>query len=176
MQRDGVSRWGGVYMAAEDGVVMWGSQLKAVVENQAKWRPNCCFGCSMKWHVDLVSFDQFYIHFGQPRSKMKNSEFLVSHSCDEAALWKKVFLLLFWYLFLIFNKSFCINILCLTFRIQLKCICSAGNKTLYFTQSPSCIMTCSFSLTKAWYKIGHGKVTSWIWFPGFKDNPQNSLE
>lgn len=42
----------------------------------------------------------------------------------------------------------------------------------YFTQSPSCIMTCSFALTK---RHGTGlrmrKVTSWLSFPGFKNNP-----
>lgn len=38
----------------------------------------------------------------------------------------------------------------------------------YFTQSPSCIMTCSLALTKAWYRTVHGKVTFWFAFPGFK--------
>lgn len=36
---------------------MWervgGSQLKAVVEDQAKWRANCWFECSMRWNVGI---------------------------------------------------------------------------------------------------------------------------
>lgn len=61
------------------------------------------------------------------------------------------------------------------FEVQLKCVLFllAIQLYCYFTQSPSCIMTCSFALTKAWYRIAHGKVTSWLSFLGFKNNPPN---
>lgn len=74
------------------------------------------------------------------------------------------------------NKYFCWvqnQFVCFWLRnsIEMHVVLLAIQLYSYFTQSPSCIMTCSFALTKAWYRIAHGKVTSWLSFPGFKNNP-----
>lgn len=92
--RDGVTGEGSVYGSKRGYVEGSGVlDLKAVVENQAEWWANCWFECSMRWHVCLVSFDQFHIHFGQSRRNKvgwSHQNFYNCHLCDEAALWKSI--------------------------------------------------------------------------------------
>ncbi len=147
-----------------------------MVENQAKWRAICWSECSMKWHVSLISFDHFHIHSGQSRRNKvlwSIQKFLASHFCDEAALWTNIFCCNFGKLIIkqLVNLYVDFLFVCLRNSIEMHVVVLAIELYCYFTQSPSCIMTCSFALTKAWYRIAHEKVTSWLSFLGFKNNP-----
>lgn len=131
---DGVS-WGrgGGDMAAKRGHVegSGGSQLKAVaVKNQAKWRANCCFECSMRWHVDSVSFEQFTLANSKGKTLGWRNHNLVCYLCDEAALWKSIAVAL-WIFFL--QSFLCRFFILMIYSIKNACLLLAIPLNCYFT-------------------------------------------
>lgn len=126
---------------------------------------NSWSGWPMRWHVGLT------LTLANPERTKSDEVIRISKL---SLLWwgsfvKKVLTFGFF-----FNKekSICVHIHLVGWlkkrEIQLKNANRfAGNTRLLLSYS-SCIMTCWFSLTEAWYRIAHGKgdfsvVISWLW-------------